>query len=705
MGAVSRRILLTGGGTAGHVNPALAIGRAIAGESSSLLFVGVRGRAEAQIVPREGIPIKYVRASSFPGSRPSLALARFFFDMARGTARALFILLSFRPDTIVGTGGFASAPIVFAAAFLRRLRLSRARLYLHEQNAVPGKLNVVIGRAADRVFLTFPESAAFFPENGLVVGYPLRQSLIPGSGPRAPEVQGLDFSIPEGRHVVLAFGGSQGARTINRAVVDALGLLLPHREKLFLVHGTGLSRGPDYDAAADTRKRLEERYAPEERSVIETFYVSRPYFHAIERIYERASLVVGRAGAGTLNELAARGLPAVIVPKVNLPGEHQVLNARAMARCGGAVVLYEETVCENGRVLERLSGEELARTIIEILDDPERLRQMAARSASFARTDALAQIRRVVEADHAAGPSGAPKVSAAAAAAPLPFPANARQVGSSATACGDDVALLSNEALLRRLEAAAERGGPRWNIEEEFPVAGDRAYLASRAASLLADPSWERRNLGVKLIGLLQAREKLPLVLALLEDRTPAAPLERLFGGDFRQVGFIRRNALTALARLRVVNEHIERVLVQSMSDPYFEARAEAARSAAALGTCLSENGRTELTTALVRLLSDRWIEVAAAAAQALGRVGRGEAALRPLLNLAGARFWKVRAAALEGLCALVERGEAGTDLRALEPEIRRFVLTSTDFRPQFDIKAAYARLMAVIERAGRSQA
>ncbi|RPJ54037.1 MAG: UDP-N-acetylglucosamine--N-acetylmuramyl-(pentapeptide) pyrophosphoryl-undecaprenol N-acetylglucosamine transferase, partial [Acidobacteria bacterium] len=372
MAAVPTRILLTGGGTAGHVNPALAIGRSLAGQSSSLLFVGVRGRAEAQIVPREGIPIKYVRASGFPGSRPSLALARFSVDMALGTIRAAFILLAFRPDTIVGTGGFASAPIVFAAAFLRRLRMSRARLYLHEQNAVPGKLNVLIGRAADRVFLTFPQSSAYFPRNGLVVGYPLRQSLLPGFRP--PEAGSvLDFTIPEGRQVVFAFGGSQGARTINRAVVDALGFLLPYKNRLFFVHGTGLAKGPEYDAGADTGRRLEERYGLEERAAIDSFYLSRPYFHAIERVYERASLVVGRAGAGTLNELAARGLPAIIVPKVNLPGEHQVLNARAMARCGGAVVLYEETVCEDGRVLERLSGEELARAIAELLDDPARL--------------------------------------------------------------------------------------------------------------------------------------------------------------------------------------------------------------------------------------------------------------------------------------------------------------------------------------------
>lgn len=697
MGVSPRRILLTGGGTAGHVHPAIAIGRALAGPESSLLFVGVRGRAEAEIVPRERIPIRFVRASGFPGSRPSLSLVRFFFDILLGTLKAVAIVASFRPDVIIGTGGFASAPVVFAATLLRRLRLSHARLYLHEQNAVPGKLNVLIGRAADRVFLTFGESARYFPGNGLVVGYPLRQSVSGRPEAKAAD-EGFDFEIPEGRSVVLVFGGSQGARSINRAVVDALGCLLHLRDRLFIVHGTGLMKNREYDAASDTRRRLEERYTPEEREVIDTFYVARPYFYAIERLYERASLVVGRAGAGTLNELAARGLPAIIVPKANLPGEHQVLNARAVARCGGAVVLYEETVAEDGRLLERLSGELLARTVVELLGDPERLKRMGDCLKAFAGTDAVSAIRASIEA-------GALPQSSAAAEAQCRCAGQAAALDAGLQELQQDAALLGNEALLRRLEAAQAEAGAAWRIEDAIASPDDRAYFVSRAASLLVEPSWERRNLGVKLLGLLQARDKVPLIVALLDDRTPASRLERLFGGDFRQVGFIRRNALTALARLRVVDESVERVLLMSFSDPYFEVRAEAARTAATLEPMLSDNARRKITEALAGLLSDRWQEVAAAGAEALGRVGRGEAALRPLLAQAENRSWKVRWAAINGLTALIERGETGTGIAALEAQVRNFVLTSTDFRPQFAIKAAYGRLLEAVEKAGRREA
>lgn len=135
-----KRILLTGGGTAGHVNPALAIGSVLASADTRFLFVGVRGRVEEEVVPREGIPIKYVRASGFPGG-VSVELIRFCANLGVGILQSAFILLRFRPEIIIGTGGYVSAPVVMAAALLRRLYLLNPHVFIHEQNAVPGKLN------------------------------------------------------------------------------------------------------------------------------------------------------------------------------------------------------------------------------------------------------------------------------------------------------------------------------------------------------------------------------------------------------------------------------------------------------------------------------------------------------------------------------------------------------------------------------------
>ena len=668
------RILLTGGGTAGHVNPALAIGRALGGEHTAYLYVGVRGRAEAEVVPREGIPIKFVRAAAYPGARPSLAWLGFLVNLPAGTLRALFIVRSFKPEVIVGTGGYASAPTMLAAAMLRRAGLLSARVYVHEQNAAPGKLNLLVGRLADRVFVSFPDTLGAFPDNGTMAGYPLRRRI--QKTDRDAARAALDFTVPAGRQVVFAFGGSQGARTINRALVDALGTLLPHRDRLFIVHGTGMRRGDGAsDPGADVQARLAQRYTEDERRAIEGFYVSRPFFHEIEQVYALADLVVVRGGAGTLNEVAALGLPAIVVPKINLPGEHQVMNARALAAAGGAAVLYEETRNEGGQVVEVLDGRILADTILALVGDADGLRRMGAANKAFAAADALEIIRRAIAGDE---PSPG-----------LPFPPPPRTEPAGGR-------LFPDSELLYALEHRRAASLPAGVARPEQPRAEDRPYYISRAASLLARRNWEARNLGVKLLGLLEGREKLPLVLALLADRRPAPWYKRLFGGDFEQVGFIRRNALTAVARLGIATPEVESVLAAALADPYYEARAEACRTITALDRQLSDEGRARLIAGLIALLGDRWLEVAAAAAEALGHVG-GEADARPaLLAQVDHKFWLVRAAALRGLHALVERGRAG-DLDTLEQAARGFALTATDFRPEFTIRTSYGRLIRAI--------
>ena len=668
------RIILTGGGTAGHVNPALAIGRALGDDRTAYLYVGVRGRAEADVVPREGIPIKFVRASAYPGSRPSLAWVGFLFNMAAGTLRALFIVRGFKPEIIVGTGGYASAPTMLAAALLRRMGLLSAKVYVHEQNAAPGRLNLLVGRLADRVFVSFSDTLAAFPDNGTLAGYPLRRRIqrIDRDAARAA----LDFEVPAGRPVVFAFGGSQGARTINRALVDALGPLLPHGDRLFIIHGTGMRRGDGpLDPGADVQARLSRRYTDDERRAIEGFYVARPFFHDIERVYALTDLVVVRAGAGTLNEVAALGLPAVVIPKINLPGEHQVMNARALAASGGAAVLYEETRNEEGQVVEVLDGKALADAILALLADADGLRRMGAANKAFAVTDALEVIRRAIAGEE---PS---------AGLPFPPPPHAEPAGGR---------LFSDAELQYALEHRRAASLPAGVARPEQPRAEDRPYYISRAASLLTRRGWEARNLGVKLIGLLDGREKLPLVLALLQDRRRAPWYKRLFGGDFEQVGFIRRNALTAIARLGTVTPEVEDVLAAALADPYYEARAEACRAITALDRHLSDEGRTRLIAGIIGLLGDRWLEVASAAAEALGHVG-GETDARPaLLALVDHKYWLVRAAALRGLHALVERGRAG-NLETLEQAARGFALTATDFRPEFTIRTAYGRLIRAI--------
>jgi UDP-N-acetylglucosamine--N-acetylmuramyl-(pentapeptide) pyrophosphoryl-undecaprenol N-acetylglucosamine transferase len=251
-----------------------------------------------------------------------------------------------------------------------------------------------------------------------------------------------------------------------------------------------------------------------------------------------------------------------------------------------------------------------------------------------------------------------------------------------------------NVALLARLERAAAAAGADYSPNQVVPSPDDRMYFISRASSLLASSEWERRNLGVKLVGLLHARDRLPLLLALLADKRRASWPKRLLGGDYEQVGFIRRNAITAIGRLGVVTPEVEATLISAFADPYFEARAEAVRTASRLADRLVS--RAAIVEGLRGLLKDRWLEVAAAAAEALGRIGGADDALPALLAMKDERFWMVRAAALRGLVSLVERGEGG-DPRALLEGLNQFVLTSTDFKPEFQIKRLYARLVSTV--------
>ena len=666
-----KRMLLAGGGTAGHVNPALAIGSALATTETQILYVGVRGRVEEEVVPREGIPIRFILASGFPGGHSPL-LILFLLKLLIGIIQSLLILLRFRPDIIIGTGGYVSAPVIMAATILRKLRLGNARILLHEQNAIPGKLNMLMGRFAHQVYVTFPETLSYFPSNGIAVGYPLRKRIARVS--RAEALQQIDIKIPDGRKVLFVFGGSQGARAINQALVDALGHLLPYRDSLFIIHGVGLFKSHDYNALEDTEARLQRLYSEEQLLRIQDFYVHRAFFHNIELIYALSDLVVARGGAGSLNEISAMELPALIIPKSNLPGDHQVMNARSMEKVGAAEILYEQVAPINGKLVESIDGKVLAEKLVALINDEELLKKMRRCSSSFLGKNALAQIRRLVHGKESLQGSTASSAALNSKEPPLP----------------------GNRALLALLEKESDRHRNTYKPSNVIPRIQDLEYLKNRASALLIHSAWQERNLGVKLIGLLQAKEKIPVLLTLFNDRRRVSLLKRVFGGDFEQVGFIRRNLIVALVRINELTPEVEKAILLGFNDPYYEVRTESAHAAAFYGERLSDPGL--FISKLLQLLKDRNIDVCSAAAEALGRLGGEQDALPALLALWDSRFWRMRTSVLRGILHMVERGKV-TDLEAMEAQVPRFILTSTDFRPHFEIKFAYMRLMETVAR------
>lgn len=659
------RVLLSGGGTGGHVNPALAIAEGIKAREPGavFLYIGVRNRAESVIVRRAGYRLRFVSSEGFPGFRISFRLLRFLVKLSIGVAESLVMLAVFAPRWVIATGGYVSAPVIAAALILKKLGIAPVGIFLHEQNSIPGQLNALMGRWVDRVLLTFPQTLSFFPKNGVVVGYPIRHSIVAIPPDEAREK--LSFAIPPGRDVVFVFGGSQGARAINRAIVDALPHLFPHRERLFIIHGMGLAASADYDAPADTESRLERTLSPDQKELLDDFYYRQDYFHNIAEIYSVSSLIVCRSGAGSLNEISRVGKPALLIPKANLPGDHQVMNARAMKTAGAAEVLYEDTIMEEGQILEKLDGWVLAEKIIALLDSPARLRAMSESGRHFLKRQTIERILSEVR--------GEGRFAESDSYQSVPFKD-----------------LTSNNRLLQLLSAAYGRSGREF---EPLSVVGDPddlEYYRHRAAGLLSHKGWEDRNLGVKLIGLTRYREKIPTLLEMLSDRTPVNRVKRFFGGDYEQVGFIRRNIVQALQVLDHFDSQVERRLFDALEDTYFEVRAQACRTVAHFGPFIE--GSREWLDALLARIADPCFDVVIEAAKALGEIGTEGGAVDALLAMNESHYWQVRDAALRGLERMIDRGavEPSPELLAA---MSSFILTSTDFKPHFAIKETFSVL------------
>ena len=382
------RFLFTGGGTGGHVYPNIAIYEALKEKypDAEFLYVGTKRGSEATIVPALAQPMEYVHVPA-RGLPQSTRNPKTFFALATillGAAKSFFILRRFRPDIIIGSGGYAAAPVLLAAALLKK------NVFIHEQNAVPGRLNLFVARFATKIGIAFASTASFFESAKIVeTGYPLRRSI----RDRGVESRREKFNIPADSRVLFICSGSLGARTINRATAMIIPRLLA-LPNLFVILSTGKAYGKGYKAYDDTVKILEQKGCPPE---IEGRLLVREYFENIAEIYGLSDLVVSRAGAGAIQEITAMGLPAVLVPKIDLPADHQILNAREIEKIGGARVLYEEVGGRRKKGEIFLSPEALYNVIGEIVDSREHLAAMRKNLLAVDRPDSTAIIVRAIE--------------------------------------------------------------------------------------------------------------------------------------------------------------------------------------------------------------------------------------------------------------------------------------------------------------------
>jgi undecaprenyldiphospho-muramoylpentapeptide beta-N-acetylglucosaminyltransferase len=316
------KLLLTGGGTGGHVYPALAIAEALRAEPAlqplEVLFVGTRAGLEARIVPATGVRTAFVRAAPLT-RRLSPALFATLVDNAIGFVQSLRVLHEFKPDFAVATGGYVTFPVIAAMRLVRGLGLSKAPIALLEPNAAPGLTNRLLGPLVDEIWTSVAGPGTAPGAKEILTGTPVRANFLTPLEPAAARARlGLDPA----RMTVVVFGGSQGARSLNEAVLGLAGTMPPDRQ-ILLVAGAR-----DYEALA---ARL-----PPGSGIHILAYLDDP-----RAAYAAADLVVARSGASTLGELAATGTPALLVPYPHATADHQTLNAAVFARAGAARVLAD----------------------------------------------------------------------------------------------------------------------------------------------------------------------------------------------------------------------------------------------------------------------------------------------------------------------------------------------------------------------------
>jgi UDP-N-acetylglucosamine--N-acetylmuramyl-(pentapeptide) pyrophosphoryl-undecaprenol N-acetylglucosamine transferase len=655
-----RRYLFTGGGTGGHVYPSLVVADYIRSKEpeAQILFAGVKKGAEERIVPARGYDLVTLTSQSLPRRRLG-DLVRFPLKMLRGVAGGLNVLMRYRPDVIFGTGGYAAAPIVIAALLLRYTGLWRGTILIHEQNIIPGRTNLWLGRMADAVAVSFRETSRFFPaRKTFLTGYPVRRE-IERPRRREDDARAL-WGLPPGAKVLVAFGGSSGARVLNRALWGALGLLLSRHEDLHIYHAIGRGQ-TEYDPEKDLEEHLQRLGLPQDAAAR---YHWRPYFDPIEDYYAVADLLMCRAGAGTVWEIAAAGIPALLIPKARLPGDHQVKNARFLERSGAARVLYERALYSQGKITgEGVRAEEVVAAVEDILYSAQCPPQMTAQSVRSANPQAAAErIYRLASSPTRQAPAAVSSVN--------------HGTGAVSAPTATPIEWLSAEGLLAWLQQ-------RWKERSELSRE-DLAYIHYKADHLLHSGRWQERNTGVKIAGLSRFRERVPLLVEFITDRTPTTRLRRLLGGDFVQVGFIRRNSLQALWRIGVYNPSVRRAFLFALTDPYYEVRSWAARALCRMAPSIGADA--ELESLLRRNLKDRWFEVIVESAKALAQLASDPGVLEDLELLLRHNNWKVRDAALFCLKELLARNVLKFSPE-LEQELERVQVTCLDFAPLFPIR------------------
>src|SRR5208283_5095568 len=363
------RIIIAGGGTGGHVIPALAIAQQLKKQfAAEVLFIGTARGIETRLVPQAGFPLELIQVGALKNVS-LMTRAKTMFDLPRALWTAGRIISDFRPDVVIGVGGYASGPAMLAA--IRR----RIPTLAFEPNVVPGFANRMVARFVSAAAVHFEETREYF-RNAKVTGVPVREAFFhiapKQSAPNAPD----------GMPTLLVFGGSQGAHAINQAMIESLPGLRQKIPAIHIIHQTGLH---DFDSVLAAYQQLGITKTGE--TPVAIFGEVHKFIDDMPAIFARADLLVCRSGASTVGEITAAGKPAIFVPFPRAADDHQNVNARALERAGAAVVVEESN----------LEAAYLVETIVSLLSDPARLRSMSAAAKSLAHPNAVQEIAEMVK--------------------------------------------------------------------------------------------------------------------------------------------------------------------------------------------------------------------------------------------------------------------------------------------------------------------
>jgi len=368
------RVIIAAGGTGGHLYPGVALAREFERQmpGSEAIFVGTTRGLETKVVPKEGFELITIAARGVMGKGTGGAVQGLAM-VPLGVAQCLAVCRKRRPDLAIGVGGYTSPPLILAAFLLGIKRV------IVEPNVHPGVANRALSPIANLVFVSFADTAPYFGSaKTRIVGTPIRREfleapILPGGG--NAEARGL---------TVLVLGGSQGARSINRAMVVALPALIAAHPGWRVIHQTGER---DYEDVASAYRAIGAGGVSAE--VV-------PFLYDMPRVFRQADLIVSRSGATTVAEITACGKPAILIPFPHAVHGHQERNARVLERAGAAQVIVDA----------RLSGDVLANAISALLARPDRLREMERRSKALGQADAAQQV--VAACRELVGAGGAP---------------------------------------------------------------------------------------------------------------------------------------------------------------------------------------------------------------------------------------------------------------------------------------------------------